>query len=373
VRAADQSAFCPPSARVEPEHSNSRFSLLFVAFLSSLSASNLNAQLARHLPIYEAQDRILYAKVKMADGTSLPGLPAIEAICGGVAYPLGFADTQGNFRFILAAGGTRFNPGFNSEGATIDLSFLADCELRAEFPGLRSRHVSPSWLREMKDASTISVGTIQLLRPGEVRGDSSVDPPIPKPARDAYKKGGAALANGKWNEAKSEFEKAVSLQPANFVAWIGIGLADERLQQWHEAETAYQKALALRPKSAEPYLRIARLGARAGDWEQTAQYSEAALGLDPHNLVEGYSLCALANAKLGRMDTAGSSARAGLKLESASEYPELWLSMAFAQASGKHYADAMASLQKYLQLVPKAESVPEIKKELLEVQTLLSK
>ena len=118
---------------------------------------------------------------------------------------------------------------------------------------------------------------------------------------------------------------------------------------------------------------MARLGARAGNWDQSAQYSEAALGLDPHNLVEGYSLCALANCKLGRMDTAGSSARAGLRFESANEYPELWLSMAFAQASGKHYADALANLQKYLQLVPKAESVPEIKKELLEVQTLLSK
>jgi len=357
---------------LDQEQSNSYLCLLVITFLSALSASNLNAQLERHLPIYEAQDKILYAKVKMADGTTLPGLPAIEAICGGVAYPLGFTDAQGNFRFVLASGGTRFNPGFNAEGATIDLSFLAACEFRAASPGYRSRRVSASWLREMKDATTINVGTIQLSRPGAVRGDS-VDPPIPRPASNAYRKGGAALANGKWNEAKIEFEKAVSLQPAYFYAWIGIGLTEEALQQWREADAAYQKALGLRPKSAEPYLRIARLGARAGNWEQAAQYSEAALGLDPHNLVEGYSLCALANSRLGRMDVSGSSARAGLRLEGANDYPELWLSMALAQAAAKAYADAATSLQQYLKLVPKAESVPEIKKELVELQSLLSK
>jgi tetratricopeptide (TPR) repeat protein len=371
VRAADLSAR-HPSAAPKLEPSNSHFGLLVGALLGALSASNLNAQLERHLPIYEAQDTTLFANVKMADGTTLPGIPAIEAICGGVAYPLGFADTQGNFRFVLASGGTRFNPGFNAEGATIDLSFLADCEFRAVSPGYRSRRVSASWLREMKDASTISVGAIQLSRPGAVRVDS-VDPPVTKPASNAYRKGGAALASGKWNEAKIEFGKAVVLQPAYFYAWIGIGLADEALQQWREAETAYEKALSLRPKSAEPYLRIARLGARAGNWEQAAQYSEAAIGLDPHNLVEGYSLCALANSKLGRMDVAGSSARAGLRLEGANEYPELWLSIALAQAAGKAYAEAATSLWQYVKLVPKAESVPEIKKELAELQSLLSR
>ena len=73
------------------------------------------------------------------------------------------------------------------------------------------------------------------------------------------------------------------------------------------------------------------------------------------------------------MYVARSSARAGLRLETANEYPELWLSMALAEAADKHYADAATSLQKYLRLVPKAERVPEIKKELVELQALLSK
>jgi len=367
---ADRYSFGAPPADWTPKQSKLYFELRLVVLLGALSACNLTAQLARHLPTYEAQDRTLYAKVKMADGSALPEIPAVEAICGGVAYPLGLADTQGNFRLVMAAGGTRFNPGFNSEGDDIDLSFLANCEFRADLPGFRSRRVSPGWMREMKDANTISVGTILLLPPDESQRDSPDDPPIPKKAGDAYKKGGAALAKGKWSEAKSEFETAVSLQPAYYAAWIGIGLADEALRQWHDAEAAYQKALGLRSKSAAPYLRIARLGAKASNWEQAAQYSEAALGMHPRQLVEGYSLCALANVKLGRMDVAESSARAGLKLETANEYPELWLSMALAQASSKHYADAVTSLQTYLKLAPKAESIPALKKELLALRTL---
>ena len=349
---------------------NPRFGLLVVAIFEALSCSGLHAQ---HLPIYQAQDRILYAKVKMADEAPLPEFPALEASCGGVAYPLGVADTQGNFRFVLSRGATQFHAGFNSAGAELDASFLASCDFRAKAFGFRSTHVSPTWLREMKDAGTISLGTILLSRAAKAHGDASADPPLPKPALAAYKKGGAELANSKWNEARSEFEKVVALQPASFGAWTGIGLADEALQQWHDAEAAYQKALQLRPKSAGPYLRIASLGAASGNWEQAAQYSEAALGLDPPNLVDGFSLCALANCKLGRMEVAESSARAGLKSENANEYPELWLSLAIAQATNKHYAEAAGSIQNYLRLVPRAGSVPEIKKELAGLQALLPK
>jgi len=363
-------AFDPPCARLAPGRCGPP---VLLALLPALLAGNLIAQTDLHTPIYEGQDRILYAKVKMADGTTLPGFPAVEAICGGVDYSLGFTDAQGNFQFVLDRSMPRFNPSFNSEGETVNFSFLADCEFRADSPGFRSQRVSPRWLIEMKDANTISVGTILLSRPEHMRADSPGDLSLPKSAKDAYRKGGAALAKRKWSEAKSEFEKTVSIQPAYFFGWIGIGLADEALQQWQDASTAYQKAMALTPKSADPYLRMARLGAKTGNWENAAQYSEAALSLDPPNLVEAYSLCAFSNAKLGRMDTAGSCARAGLKFDTANEYPDLWLSLALAQAAAKEYANAAVSLQRYLKLVPQAENVAAIKKELVELRSILAK
>jgi tetratricopeptide (TPR) repeat protein len=279
-------------------------------------------------------------------------------------------DTQGNFQVVLTSGGPRFNADADYEVSDNDVPVLAECEFRAQLPGYRSQHASPRWLKEMVNISTISVGTIVLSRPGE-----GGPPPAPleltKAAKAAYKKGGAAMVGGKWNDAKSQFEKVTSLQPEYFGAWIGTGLAQEALRHWSDAEAAYQKALALQPKAAAPYMRIARVGARAGNWKQAAEYSEAAMGLDPHHLVEGYALCALANYKLGRMEVAQSSARAGLRLETA-EYPELWLVMALTQANEKRYADASTSLREYLARVPRAQSVKEIRTALLELQSALA-
>jgi hypothetical protein len=76
----------------------------------------------------------------------------------------------------------------------------------------------------------------------------------------------------------------------------------------------------------------------------------------------------MANLKLGHLETARSSARAGLKLKNASDCPDLWLTLALAEAAGKRYADAAAGLQMYLKLVPRAEGNPEVQKELAELR-----
>jgi tetratricopeptide (TPR) repeat protein len=294
----------------------------------------------------------------------------MEAICGGVAYPLAVTDTQGNFQVVLTRGGPRFNADADYEMSDNDVPVLADCQFRAQLPGYLSAHATPRWLKGMVNATTISVGNIVLSRPG------ADEPPAPaelaaKGAKAAYKKGGAAMVAGKWSDAESQFAKVTSLQPEYFGAWIGMGLAREALRHWTDAEAAYQKALALHPKSADAYMRIARLSARTGNWKQAAEYSEAAMGLDPHRLVEGYALCALANYKLGRMEVAQSSARAGLRLDTA-EYPELWLVMALTEAQAKRYADADANLRQYLARVPRAQSVKEVRAELIEIQSALA-
>jgi len=77
-----------------------------------------------------------------------------------------------------------------------------------------------------------------------------------------------------------------------------------------------------------------------------------------------YSLCALANFKLQNLDTAESSARAGLRLEAANETPELWFTLGLVQAGKKRYADAAESLRKYFALVPKAHTIKEVAAEL---------
>ena len=336
-----------------------------MALCSLLCGVGANAQ---HLPIHEAMDKILVGRVKLDHGAVLPGLPAIDAICGGVAYPLGFTDAQGNFRVVLSSGGARFN----SPTASDDYSGLNDCEFRARLPGFRSRRVARHWFGEVSNQGTISIGTILLSPPAK-----AWQPPAPigldsKTAATAYKKGAAAMAREQWNEAEAQFTKALSLAPDYYSAWIGIGEAREASQQWSEAGVAYGRALELNGKIAEPYIRIAQLGAKTGDWKKVAKYSEAALGVDARNLPDAYSLCALANFKLNRLDTAESSARAGVKLEAANEAPELWLTLGLVQAGEKRYANAAESLRMYLALVPAARTVKEVAMELSALEAALA-
>jgi hypothetical protein len=323
---------------------------------------------AQHLPLHDAVDKILVGKVKLEHGGAPPGLPAIDAICGGVAFPLGFADAEGNFRVVLTSGGARFN----SQTANDDYSGLNGCEFRARLPGFRSRHVSRHWFGEVSNQGTISIGTILLSPPAKAWPPSVLIEPNSKPASTAYRKGAAAMAREKWNEAEAWFTKALTVAPNYYSAWIGIGEAREASQQWSEAGAAYAKALELNGKSAEPYVRIAQLGVKTGDWKKVAEYSEAALGIDARDLPDAYNLCALANFKLNLLDTAESSARAGLKLEAANEAPELWLTLGLVQADEKRYADAAASLRRYLGLVPGARTVKEIAIELSALEAALA-
>jgi len=343
---------------------HARFAILMCA---GLVCARLAGQESKHLPVYSAQDKNLYGKVKLDDGGSLPSLAAIETVCGGAAFPLGFADADGNFRVVLSAGGPRFN----SITPANDFYFLADCYFRSQLPGFRSQHVLPNQIRELGANSTLSMGVIQLSRIPTVK-PAQPGPSISKAALKAYKRGGAAMASGRWKPARLEFEKAAALEPAYFAAWIAIGAADEASEEWAHAEAAYRKALEVNASTPEPYLRIARLAARNDNWRLAADYSEAAIGLSPQELVEGYSLCALANFKLGRMDVAESSAGAGLRIDAANDYPVLWLVAALADAERKRYSEAASKLERYLALVPKAEAIPEVKQELAGLRVRLS-
>jgi len=315
---------------------------------------------AQHLPFHDALDKILVGRIKLVDGAVPPGLAAIDAICGGVAYPLGFADADGNFQVVLTSGGARFN----SQTARDDYSGLNDCQFRARLPGFRSQHVSRHWFAEMSDQGTISIGTISLSPPAK-----AWQPPTPmevesRQAAASYKKAAAAMSRAKWKDAEAQFSKALAFEPEYYAAWIGLGETREALTEWSEARAAYAQAVQINGKIAEPYIRTAQLAAKIEDWNKVAEYSEAALGTDARDLPEAYSLCAFANFKLGRWDTAESAARAGLKLEAADEAPDLWFTLGLVQASKKRFADAAGSLRKYFALVPKARTVKAIAKEL---------
>src|SRR5262245_51040488 len=67
---------------------------------------------------------------------------------------------------------------------------------------------------------------------------------------DMLTRGKALLARQAYAEALREFQRAIQLEVASFVAWFCLGYAYGRLRRWEEALEAYERALTLSPDHA---------------------------------------------------------------------------------------------------------------------------
>lgn len=91
-----------------------------------------------------------------------------------------------------------------------------------------------------------------------------------KPDARAYKIwGNARQAQGKVDEAKKWYAKAIEIDPDFAEAYTNLGTLYAQEKQWHPAIACYQKAIALQPNLASTYRNLARV------WTQMGQLSEA--------------------------------------------------------------------------------------------------
>ncbi len=91
-----------------------------------------------------------------------------------------------------------------------------------------------------------------------------------KPDARVYKIwGNARQAQGKLEEAKNCYAKAIELDPDFAEAYTNLGTLYAQEQQWQSAINFYQKAIALQPNLASTYRNLARV------WAQMGQLSEA--------------------------------------------------------------------------------------------------
>jgi tetratricopeptide (TPR) repeat protein len=59
-----------------------------------------------------------------------------------------------------------------------------------------------------------------------------------------------------YQDAKAAYEQALKLQPSNFEAQLGLGVALRGLEQNAKAQEAYEKASKLQPGRPEPYYNL---------------------------------------------------------------------------------------------------------------------
>jgi hypothetical protein len=332
----------------------------------------------------------LTGNVAADDGSRLPSNVMVERVCNARVRQQVYAAPGGDFSMQLgsaidstldasADGGSQpASPGKYSETG-IPREQLSNCELRALAPGFRSPEISLVALDS--SAKDVRVGTIVMHKSTKVEG-TTIDAAAykaPKDALTAYQKGLDAQKKGKLASARRYFEKAVEVYPAYARAWFQLGSVLEKEKQKEAARTAYTRATTEDAGYLPPYLSLAVMASAAENWTEVIRSTNFILALDPFKDLTGYTVeldaftfaeayfyNALANY---RVKNFGEAERNALKAERLlGSIPDLHLLLGEIFARKKDYPAAIAELQTYLELVPHADNVEQVRERQAELR-----
>jgi tetratricopeptide (TPR) repeat protein len=89
---------------------------------------------------------------------------------------------------------------------------------------------------------------------------------------------------GKYDEARADFNQAVTTDPNFFKAYMWRGFFDMKFHKEDLAKADFDKAVELKPDSVDPWFYRARYYFEArGDWKNVVADTETAIKLDPEN------------------------------------------------------------------------------------------
>ena len=95
-----------------------------------------------------------------------------------------------------------------------------------------------------------------------------------------YKDATAFHDLGEFEQAISEYKKAIALDPNSAIIYNRLGVAHSELKQYDAALDAYQKALELSPTTAEPYYNIGLVYLKQGDLPRATEAFKRAIAIN---------------------------------------------------------------------------------------------
>ncbi|MBI2593897.1 glycosyltransferase family 39 protein [Candidatus Daviesbacteria bacterium] len=122
----------------------------------------------------------------------------------------------------------------------------------------------------------------------------------------------------RYNEAKAEFEKSISLAPYWYTSWHNLGLIYERDKQFDKAKESYQKTIDLSGGAYFGYISLARLILMDEDPKEAREIASLAIKKYPKN-PELWLLLSLSEYKLKNKDAALAAAQTSYSLLSDSK------------------------------------------------------
>lgn len=156
---------------------------------------------------------------------------------------------------------------------------------------------------------------------------------------------------GNLPEAERNFARAAQLEPRNFDAQFGHGLVLQLMNRLGESIRAYLRALAIRPGDFETNLNIATAYLQVGEPAQALAYAQRAVSVTPDSGEARVNLGAT-YAALGQHEQAVIEFQQAAELMELS--PRLLLSLADSLGHAQRYAEMVATLDQLIRIEPSA-------------------
>ena len=350
-------------------------------------------------PDFTQHPLYLSGKVVMEDGSAPADAASIQLVCRSNPHTIGRTDTKGAFSVDLnnrmematmADASEDPMPGYQGTGpaspnaGTLPNSAagaastnsamsgrnLMGCDLQAALAGFRSDVIHLDNRRSLDDPN---VGTMILHRVASVEGTTiSVTSALaPNNAKKAMERGQNLEKKEKWEDAETEFLKAVKIYPKYATAWVELGRAQEYRNDFYDARQSYYKATEADSKLVTPYLGLATLAAREQKWQEVSEQTERILRLNPLDFPQAYLLSATSNLYLKNLDAAEKSGREGLNHDAEHHYPKIHAVLGFVLAQKRDYAGAAEQFRQYLRYTPAGPEADFVRKQLADAERRL--
>jgi tetratricopeptide (TPR) repeat protein len=159
------------------------------------------------------------------------------------------------------------------------------------------------------------------------------------------------MSRRQYENAEPAFSRAARLEPRNYDAQFGHGVALQMLERFVEALRAYTRALLVKPESDEANLNIATTYLQMSEPHRAVAYAEQAVELNPSNGAAHANLGAIYE-QLGRYAEAIDQYIAAIEL--LGNQPRLMMNLINVQANEKRFREAAITAQTLVRIDPSA-------------------
>jgi len=165
--------------------------------------------------------------------------------------------------------------------------------------------------------------------------------------------GDVRFAQGRFSEAEPNYRRAAGLDPEDFNAQFGLGRSLQMLGRNTEAIAAYHRALVVDPESADANGNMATAYLSLGDALVAMQFGERAVALDPKSGPAHVNL-GVAYERLGRPADAIAQYQAAAELLPMT--PQLLINLVNASVADGRFEEAVATAQTLSRISDRPES-----------------